>query len=89
MKLTVHVLGYANEPIEVEQTISSLDAAEKIGTQVGRMVRDFLRNVPMRKQRSTAHITIHAGWAEAAERPQLERKRKAKPKREEARAAVA
>jgi hypothetical protein len=89
MKLHVDVFGYAGVPLEIERTIASLDDAEKIGVQVGRAVRDFVRNVPMRKQRQSAHVTIHAQWAEAEQREPKPRKRKAKPAEEKSSAAAA
>lgn len=68
MQLKVEVVGFGQEEIDIEQTISDLNDAEKIGIKVGRAVRDFLRNVPMRRAHSRMNIVVTAAWYEGAPR---------------------
>lgn len=84
MQLKVEIGGFGNEEIDIEQTITDLDDAEKIGTKVGRSVRDFLRNVPMRRTGSRMTIYVHANWVEREPRMRAEPKPKRRRKKGEA-----
>lgn len=74
MQLKVEIGGFGQEEIDIEQTIADLDDAEKIGIRVGRAVRDFLRNVPMRRTGSRMTIFVHANWIEREPRAAAEDK---------------
>jgi hypothetical protein len=64
MQLKVEVGGFGQEEIDIEQTIVDFDDSEKIGLRVGRAVRNFLRNVPIRRASSRMTIYVTAGWVE-------------------------
>jgi hypothetical protein len=64
MQLKVHVWTPGRPGSVNGETISTLDDAEKIGTRAGRWVRDFLRNVPMRRAGARMQIFVDASWVE-------------------------
>jgi len=87
MQLKINVHGWGHEAIDIEHAITSLDDAEKIGVQVGRSVRDFLRNVPMRRNGSRMTVNVSAWWAEGEPRAPRNGKRKREKKASAADAA--
>jgi hypothetical protein len=72
LKVTVHSWG--EEGLDIEQTLSSFEDAEKIGVQVGRAVRDFLRHVPMTRNGAHTQIDVRAGYVEREPREPAKRK---------------
>jgi hypothetical protein len=74
MQLLIQMSGYGDEELELEKVITSFDDQDRFALQVGRAVKRFIRNVPVRKQRSRLTINVDAYWTEAA--PRAERKSK-------------
>lgn len=64
MQLKVEITSWGEEGLDINETISSFEDAEKIGTRVGRAVRDFLRHVPMTKNGARTQIRIDAAFTE-------------------------
>lgn len=62
------------EEAVIEQELTSFDEQEKIAVQIGRKVRDWLRQIPVRRQGDRQTIHLDAGWVEGAQR--AERKKK-------------
>ena len=64
MQLKVSVTSWGEEGLDLERIVSSFEDAEKIGTQVGRAVRDFLRHVPMTRSGAHTQIDVRASYVE-------------------------
>ena len=62
--MELHVKADTNvyEGFELEESITGFDDAEKIGLRVGRAVRDWLRAVPISKNRWHMRIQVDAQW---------------------------
>jgi hypothetical protein len=81
MQLKVTVNSWGEEGLDIEENITGFDDAEKIGTRVGRAVRDFLRHVPLTRNGARTHIDIRAEYVEreprapAAQAPKRRRKK--------------
>lgn len=68
MELRVEVSGHREDFERESFIVKGFDDAEKIGTKVGRAVRDWLRRVPVRKQGQRIRVEVNAGWTERASR---------------------
>jgi hypothetical protein len=64
MQLKVTVSSWGEEGLEIDETIGSFEDAEKIGTRVGRAVRDFLRHVPLTRNGAHTQFDVRAGYVE-------------------------
>ena len=65
-----------------DEVLTTFDEQEKIGIRVGRLVRDWLRQVPVRRQGDRANIYLAASWDEST--PRAPRKSKKASKGENA-----
>jgi hypothetical protein len=59
----------------IEQELTSFDEQEKIAVQIGRKVRDWLRQIPVRRQGDRQVIRLAARWVEGAPRAAGKKKR--------------
>jgi len=84
MQLHVRMSSWGVDALDIDQVVHSFDDLDKIAAQVGRAVRKFLREVPVRKQRSRNVFDVTATWTEAAERAERKKKRGKKAAAEEA-----
>jgi hypothetical protein len=62
MQLNVSVYRDGEKVTLSREVIAGFDDAEKIGMQVGRQVRDWLRERPVRQSGTRIRLDVHACW---------------------------
>lgn len=64
MQLTVRLGGHGDEELSGSHVIRTFDDLDKFALRVGRAIKRWVRQVPLRKQGSSAQITLNAFWVE-------------------------
>lgn len=64
MQLTVRLGGYGSQELSGSHVIRTFDDLDKLALRVGRAVKQWAREVPLRKQGSHAQIDLRAFWVE-------------------------
>jgi len=73
MQLKIVVTGLGGVEIAENQVIKTFDDLDKLALRVGRAVKRWVREVPLRKQGSSATITLKACWVErGGEKPETD-----------------
>lgn len=80
MQLHLEVGCSWEDDLAFEQVLTSFDEQEKMAIAIGRKVRDWLRQVPVRRQGDRAHIYLNASWDESAPRAASKTKKARKSK---------
>lgn len=71
MRLEVSVHLYGAEVPACSWTLTKLDQAESIGAKVGRVVRDWVRQRPIRKGGTHLALDVRCKWQEDGEPQKL------------------
>lgn len=72
MQLKIVVNGLGGVDISENQVIKTFDDLDKLALRVGRAVKAWVRQVPVRKQGSHATLDLRAAWVERGEKAEPE-----------------
>ncbi len=64
MQLRVEVSMWGDDEVNGNHTIASFDDIDKLAAQVGRAVKRWARQIPLRKAGARTEIRLDATWTE-------------------------